>query len=115
MNSVCTVNRRRLEERRIDTHNTCDKNDHGISVPHPELDECHNAPRYRLILKEVDRSVGPAHHLKKAVYRTHRIAKQSAEQQGDCTRSNNIWHVEQNLEKALSLNFKTLVSEPGSE
>lgn len=112
LKSVSPVYCRGLEESGIDARNACDQDDHGVAVPHPELDKRHNAARRPLILKEEDRGVGPSQHLKQTVYRAHRIGKQRAEKHGDRTCSNDIRHIEQHFKHALPLDVKAAVREP---
>lgn len=112
---VRAVNRRRLEQRRVNPHYACNQDDHRVPVPHPELDEGDYAAGCRLILQEEDWRITPAQHLKQAVDRTHRIGEQGTEQHGNRTCSDDIRHIEQNLEQALSFDVQTLVREPGGQ
>ena len=112
---VGTVDLCRFIDFRTDAKHTGDQNDHRIAVPHPELDEGHDPAGGGGAVHEVGGTVPDAHTNQEIVDRSLGIAEEGVEQHGDGGGRNDVRHVENNLEEALSSDLVAAAGEPGRQ
>ena len=116
LSAVGTVNFRSLKDFGVNAENTGDENDGGVTIPHPELNECNDTAHPSLALEEVD-SLAAVNSggLDDVIDRTNRETEQSTEEDSNSSSGYNVGQIEENLKETLTTDLAAGRSEPCSQ